>query len=258
VVTGIAINGQSKTFEKVESLVYWPRVQDSGDLAVTRVITATVEASGLANADYSTTLKLPMPDDTRIVVKRVAARLAIGAGAIIGSPNLRCRVYVDVQDAAHMLFDSNVGAEVNYVEAMDTTSGDIFDLITDGASHTYYFFIWDPNYSAGVNEYTINRAQLWVGVGSCQTVAGKALVLTLTHHGVVHFGGNPARRVGTGSATIFVSPTPDKIPGQGELFATPDHNIMLFSGTHQFDLYVTEPTDLEYMRLLVANLRSKR
>jgi hypothetical protein len=66
----------SDTQEKIESIRYNPGLLDSGDLEPgTRNITATSEASGLANADYSKVLGLAMPGDARLAVKRICCRL---------------------------------------------------------------------------------------------------------------------------------------------------------------------------------------
>lgn len=123
--------------EKIESISYTPGVQGSGDLeAGTRTITATVEASGLGNADYNQALTLAKPDDIRLVVKRIAARLAVTVDSFDAATHLYCRVYVDVQDANHRLFDedwSSAGAKLDAVDTHPGASATIFGLLKDGA-----------------------------------------------------------------------------------------------------------------------------
>ncbi|MBU2685741.1 MAG: hypothetical protein KKF27_21060, partial [Gammaproteobacteria bacterium] len=53
--------------EQIELLFYSPGVMDTIDLeAATKTITVIVEATGLANADYSKGLTLPKPSDARM------------------------------------------------------------------------------------------------------------------------------------------------------------------------------------------------
>jgi hypothetical protein len=137
---------QRNLAEKVEWLTYVPNVKTSNDLeAGTKTITATSEASGLGNADYSVSLTLPAPTDSRLAVKRIGERLAVTIDSLSTGASLRCRVYVDSQDANHLLFDETwaaAGAQLDahmcYVGLRDA----VFTAITDGAAHTYYFYFW--------------------------------------------------------------------------------------------------------------------
>ena len=107
--------------EKIETIVYSPSVKDSGDLeSATKTITATAEASGSANADYNAVLTLPDPDDARLVVKRIAARLAVTIDSFDTATILYCRVYVDAQDADHLLFDESWNSTGAKLAAEDT------------------------------------------------------------------------------------------------------------------------------------------
>jgi len=66
------------TEEVIEAISYQPGLQDSGDMeAGTRTITATAEAAGVNNADYRAVMSLAKPDDLRVTVLRIAARLAV-------------------------------------------------------------------------------------------------------------------------------------------------------------------------------------
>jgi len=66
------------TQERIEGISYMPGLQDSGDLETgTKTITATAEAAGVNNADYHAVMTLAKPDDLRITVLRIAARLGV-------------------------------------------------------------------------------------------------------------------------------------------------------------------------------------
>jgi hypothetical protein len=185
--------------EKIEVLLYQPGLQDSGDLEpATKTITATAEASGLANATYTACLTLPKPSDDRLVVKRICARLQVTIDTIAsGDTDLYCRVYVDAQDAAHRLFDLDWTSTGAKLLASDTHSGAlaaIFDLLKDGNSHTFYFFFWKAGTGAGI---TISLVQLWEGVGSC-TISEPYPALDILHQGFISICGYISR-VGTGT-----------------------------------------------------------
>ncbi|MEK7281607.1 MAG: hypothetical protein AAB037_04555, partial [Chloroflexota bacterium] len=112
--------------------------------AATKTITATVEATGVGNADYSAALTVAAPADARLVVKRVAARLAVTIDSMTAG-TLFCRVYVDAQAANNRLFDLSWTTPGAKLAAVDTHSGNlaaVFNLLKDGAAHTFYFFFW--------------------------------------------------------------------------------------------------------------------
>ena len=185
--------------EKIESITYNPGLQNSGDLeSATRTITATSEASGLVNADYSKSLTLPKPGDTRLTVLMVAARLAVTIDTIpAGDTNLYCRVYVDAQDASHLLFDKDWTTTGDQLDAVDTHSGakaTIFNLLKDGQAHTFYFFFWKAGTGTGI---VISVAQLWQAVGASAT-SGTYSVLDVIHSGFLSLAWYAAM-LGTGA-----------------------------------------------------------
>jgi len=136
--------------------------------AATRTITATAEASGLASADYSYGATIPVPTDARLAILNFAAFLALSIDSDDGTHDLRCRVYVDVQDAAHMLFDlscTTTGAQAAATNLNSTTLADIFNLCKDGTRHTYYFFLWSP----GNHSPVVSLASITVMLGASST-----------------------------------------------------------------------------------------
>ena len=155
----------SDTQEKIETITYFPDLQDSGDLETsTKTILATVEATGIGNADYSKALTLPSPADARLEVLRIATRLSVTIDSDDGIHDLRCRVYVDAQDASHMLFDLTYSSTGNQLAVQDCLVGTkefLFNLLKDGSAHTFYFFFWSP----GNHSPVISVVQLWEAVG---------------------------------------------------------------------------------------------
>jgi hypothetical protein len=162
----------SDTQEKIETISYSPNVRDTGDLEVgTETIMATSEASGVENADYSSALTLPAPDDARLIVRRIASRLAVTIDSMTAG-HLYCRVYVDQQDADHRLFDEDWNSVGEKLDVTNTHSGSqaaIFDLLRDGLEHTFHFFFWVDSGNA-----VVSAVELWEGVGEGGTSYNQA------------------------------------------------------------------------------------
>lgn len=189
----------SDTQEKIESVSYQPGLQDSGDLeAGTKTVTATAEATGVANADYSAALTLLQPSDTRITVHRIAARLALTIDSMTAG-QLNCRVYVDNQDAQRRLFDISWTTTGAKLTAVDTHSGNlatIFSLLKDGVAHVFYFFFW-----VNTGNAVISLCQLWEAVGSCLTIAACFYAYPLVVRHIGFMGGYFFLKVlGTGAS----------------------------------------------------------
>jgi len=162
--------------EKVETIRYTPASQDTGDLeASTNTVTATGEASGLGNADYNASLTLAMPGDSRLEVKSVCARLLVTIDSMTAA-HVYCRVYVDAQDADHRLLDCDFTGTGDQIGHINKTSGTLFTLLTDGSSHTFYFFLWVDSGNAVISQVKLREA-----VGSDGT--GEREVLRLNHTG---------------------------------------------------------------------------
>jgi hypothetical protein len=165
----------SDTQAKIESIVYQPNLQDTGDLeAGTRTITATGEAVGTVNADYSHSLTLSKPGDARLAVKRIVNRLETTIDSMTAG-HLYCRVYVDTQDAGQRLFDKNWTSPGAKSDAVDSYTGAIFNLLADGYPHTFYFFFWVDSGNA-----VVNLVQLTESVGTCSTRQVEVLRLSIT------------------------------------------------------------------------------
>jgi hypothetical protein len=198
----------SDTQEKIETISYQALPQDSGDLeAATRTITATSEANGIANADYSTPLTLPVPGDSRLEILRIVTRLAVTIDSFnAGCTELNCRVYVDQQDDDHRLFDlsgankwTSIGAKVSAVDVHSGVLATIFGVVKDGAVHTFYIFCW-----VDTGDSVISLAQLWEAVGSCTISPPDGRCLQLKHTGLVTCSGVIGNSGGSGMPSVRV------------------------------------------------------
>jgi len=170
---GVIIDGKVGALKEA---LYAPTILDSGDLEPGgNVIVKVAEDVGLANADYAVTLTIPKPADDRFTVLSIAQALCVDVGAFVApGDNLFCRVYIDSQDLANLVFDEwfNVVALHQRAYSYPATSAPIFALLSDGLPHTFYFFFW-----TGGLGITIGQVQLLEGVGSDNAV-GITEVLT--------------------------------------------------------------------------------
>jgi hypothetical protein len=162
-------------------------------------ITATAEG---AVADYSYVGTLPVPTDSRLAILRIASRLSVTIDSDDGTHDLRCRVYVDVQDANHLLYDLTYSTTGNQLAVQDCLVGvkeTIFNLLKDGAAHTFYFFFWSPGNHAPV----ISEVSGLYGVGSSGASGWGSENISITHIGSFQISGRYLR-LGTGTACIQV------------------------------------------------------
>jgi len=189
------------TREKPATIYYMPGVQDSGDLeTAAKSIVRTAEASGLQNADYNRPLTIPQPADLRLTVKRLAARLAVNIDSFDVATHLYCRVYVDIQDADHRLFDMDWTGSGSKLIVADTFTGNkttVFNLLKDGAAHTFYFFFWVNQ----ANNAVISLVQLWEGVACSDSTPQP--VLDIAHDGFISLYCRVDKQ-GTGSSSLWL------------------------------------------------------
>jgi hypothetical protein len=192
----------TETMAAIEAISFYPGLQASGNLETsTRSITAVAEADGVADADYSCQLTLPAPEDSRLRVVRIAARLGITLDSLSGA-NLYCRIYIDQQNDDHCLFDLAWNAAGELLSVTDVHNGEnpvIFGLLRDGQSHTAYFFCWVDS-----GEAVISALEFWEGIGQGGPLYNQKC-LELDHTGLIS-GGCPVNKVGTGSVYIRLGP----------------------------------------------------
>jgi len=248
--------------EKIELIAYSPGKQDTGDLeAGTHTIVPTSRPA-IGSAQYSASLTLPKPDDARLAVKRIAARLSVNIAGLGTATHVYCSVRVDVDDTDHQLFNmdwTSTGAKLDAVDAHSGALSTIFDLLKDGQAHTFYFLFW----ADAANQATIDVVQLWEAVGTCDT--GGVDVATLSHTGWVGIVGNCASKEGTGTSYFI----PKLVSGQVNVArlvtvnggfgasVTPTPNFLI-PGTCYFLMLGTVATDLNYIADIYLVLRSEQ
>lgn len=241
--------------EKIETISYNPGAKDTGDLEpATKTISATSEATGVDNADYSKALTLPKPDDARLVVKIIAARLAVTIDSFDTATHLYCRVYVDVQDADHLLFDEDwdsIGAKLDAVDTRAGVKETIFNLLKDGAAHTFYFFFRVNQ----ANNAVISVVQLWEGVGSCYTNTYTRRILDINHCGLISLF-IAVRKAGTGSCGWrIVFPDTDLYLLTG---STDGRSECMLINNASLSCGGSVSTDLNYLSKIYLHLRSEQ
>lgn len=190
----------SDTQGKIEAITYSPILVYSTDLEPgTHTIVPTVRPA-IASAQYSCSLTLLAPSDSRLEVIRIAARLNVNVAGLGTATHVYCSVRVDVDDADHELFLkdwTSVGSKLDAVNTHSTNKATIFNLLKDGAAHTFYFLFWADQAS----QATIDVVQLWEAIGSKDTGNSTGAELKLTFDGLVHIDYYLAA-IGTGTFGI--------------------------------------------------------
>jgi len=181
--------------EKIEAISYTPTVKDTGDLETdTKTIAATAKPG---TADYSKAMTLDIPGDCRLIIKRIAARLDVTRDSRT-SNNLYCTVSVDSADGSSNILFNGVDVQAANLQATDLTSGDVFDLLTDGAAHTFYFFFWVDSGNS-----VISKVQMYYGVG-VNTGGQPNAYFQIAHTGLISLQPFLTRRgSATGTARIW-------------------------------------------------------
>ncbi len=243
--------------EKIETITYTPGAQDTGDLeGATHTIVPTARPA-IGSAQYSASLTLPKPDDVRLVVKRIAARLNVNIAGLGTATHVYCSVRVDEDDANHELFNEDWTSTGSKLAGETTHSGNkatIFNLLKDGAAHTFYFLFW----ADVASQATIDVVELWEGVGNIGNSGNS--IADLTHTGLVEVDYGTAK-AGTGTTAGHYGPY-DQSEGY-DLWLTTRHassekGIAISSGTTRIMTYTSVSTDLVCINILVLQLRSEQ
>ena len=242
----------SDTQEMAEELSYAPGIKTSGDLETgPSPITAPAEASGLGNADYSVAMTLPAPDDARLIVRAIGARISATIDSITAS-SVYCRVYVDAQDADHRLFDEDWTGTGNQLDAATCKAGTlqtIFDLLKDGTEHTFYVFLW-----VDAGDAVISEMQLWEGVGTDALNNYTYAALEVVHTGFCQWA-VIAYAEGSGARTCRVTQA-SSVNYVIKLNFTIDGGLAYINGAKVW-IGGSVATDLNYISDFVALLRSE-
>jgi hypothetical protein len=177
----------SDTQDRVEVLSYQPDMQTSGDLEpAARTVTATAKPGA---PDYSASLTVPAPSDSRLLVKRVGVRFqltidSITAGHLYGS------LYVN--GVERKAFDLT-GAGDKFV-VVDLVEGQF----SVGNPNGYAVYLWVDSGQAAVS-----LCQLWQAVGTTDAGYSFPFCLQLIHKGLVQWMFE-TNRVGTGTGDLRI------------------------------------------------------
>jgi hypothetical protein len=170
-----------------QNILYNPSLRNTSDLeAGTKTISATAKPG---TADYSASLTLPRPSDSRLQVLRIASRVSHTVDSLSSGANLRIQVYVDDSsglDANLQLFDLTLTGSGNSLATVTVDAenkSQVYNLLKDGSAHVFYWFIWKT--AAGSGDTVISVVQLWEGVGCSDASADtNKPLLVLSHTGL--------------------------------------------------------------------------
>ncbi|MBI4333635.1 MAG: hypothetical protein HY673_20415, partial [Chloroflexi bacterium] len=176
--------------EKIETIIYAPGLQDSGDLEpATKTVTETTKP---ATPDYTTSLTVPAPSDSRLTVKQLALRGNIHIDSFGGAPQAT-KVYctVECNGVEKVLAVQLTSAGVDNLFSQDITAD--FNL---GTANQLKVYLWVDQGDA-----VISICQLWLAVGTNETVNLDWLV-GLAHTGMLTLMWR-FPRLGTGTSTML-------------------------------------------------------
>lgn len=158
--------------ERMTKLSYTPGLQDSGDLEpATRTITATAKPG---SADYSASLTLAAPSDSRLSIKRVGLRLEVTIDSFGGSPAATQLSYAVHVGGVERLTGNwtATGAQLAGV-SLDVAAGQI----TLGSATSIAIYFWVDQGNA-----TLSVVRVRLAVGVCGTTTATE-VFRLSHSG---------------------------------------------------------------------------
>ena len=143
--------------QTLHTFSYAPGLQDSDNLAASPItITATSEPT---NDDWSCSLTIPQCSSPDYVQLIIGTRLDINIDADSVFTLYRQRVYVDVIDSDHLLYDlsfTTTGDHPNVQDSSAAINPAIFALLTDGNAHTFHGRGWQTGTSV-----ILDTVELW-------------------------------------------------------------------------------------------------
>ncbi len=247
-ITYDGTNWVQKKSSNCDLVSYAPGIQTTNDLeAATKTITATAKG---AVADYSAALTLAAPTDARLAVQRICSRLQVTRDSGT-SANLYCSVFVDSadgSDANKRLFNA-VDIQAGNLASVDVHASNlatIFNLLKDGAAHTFYFFFW-----VNSGDSVISLVQLWEGVGTNSLTY--LICLALTYSGLIQ-AGISFTKIGSGTPQCVRQFTASPLSSS---MSTGVDNTYGLTIDPVFALLGTVATDLNYVSQLSMVLRSE-
>jgi len=256
----LKLAGEGIYREVIESLAYDPDLAATGDLEAATATIVPTSRPAIAGAQYSAALTLAKPADARIVVKRVAARFSVNIASMGTATHLYCSVRVDVDDAAHELFNEDWTTSGTKLDAVDTHAGNksaIFSLLSDGGPHTFYFLFW----ANAASQVQIDAVSGWEGVGSCDTGMGSHCI-EIMHAGFISISDKVAvQGSGTVNQCVF-----NDVNAVGRRFrgVTTTQELSMGDNTGLIgvkailSIFGTVATDLNYLDYLNVVLRGEK
>jgi hypothetical protein len=235
----------SDTQEKIDTIIYNPTLQDSGNLAVeTGIITAT---SKPVTTDYSASLITINPSDSRLKVRRLCQRLNIHIDSFSGEPAATKLCYSVEVNGIERAGGEFTAAGADNLIAWDLTDGQ-FNL---GVANTIDVFLWVDRGTA-----EISVVQLWQGVGTC-TTGWFSFPIEVYHKGLAQVSAN-FTRVGTGTPGCNFMPLGSVITMSESLQNDISSKLSIVNGIFTLRLKGTVSTDLNCIQILNISLKKSQ
>jgi hypothetical protein len=238
----------SNTTERIESIIYSPNLQDSGDLeASTKTITAT---SKPGTPDYTAGLTTDSPPDSRVIVTRLCQRLLIHIDSFNGgATKLLYSVTVNGTERASGEFTS---AGADNAKSWDLTTGQ-FNL---GSANTINVYLW-----VDAGNAVISVCQLWQAVGYSGTSYASALELDFCGFVscLIEVAG-----VGSGTPSARICPREVPVLGGNPYYAMAQGIYGVASATAiaktglEITYHSTAANDIAYSRMFLFYPRSEQ
>ncbi len=256
----LKLAGEGIYRERIETILYNPGLKTTNDLeSGTHTIVPTARPA-IGSAQYQAQLTLPKPDDARMLVKRIAARLSVNIAGMGTATHVSLSVRVDADDSDHELFSEDWTSAGAKLAAIDTHLGNkatIFNLLKDGAAHTFYFLFW----ADAASQARVDAVQLWEGVGSSD-IAGGSTCLEISHAGWLSVADGIGKQ-GTGTANQCIFGSAVAIGQRFRTITTATELAMADNTALSYDkvilsVFGTVATDLNYLDLIRAVLRSEQ
>lgn len=238
----------SDTQEKIDSIVYYPNLQDSGDLeASTNNITVTSK-QGLP--DYTINLTTTAPSDARLAVTKLCQRLNIYIDSFGGGP-AATKLYYSVEvNGVERASGEFIGTGADNPDSWGLSEGQ-FNL--DSANQVDVF-LWVDQGNA-----VVSACQLWQAVG--QSAVSYDSAVELQHTGLVTTVLELAG-VGTGTPTIRICPWEAPVLGAYIYYKKAsgvnvcDSDTVVAGTGVKLAYYCSVASDIAYSRMMVFHIRS--
>jgi hypothetical protein len=226
----------SDTQEKIDTIIYTPSLQDSGNLVTdTDVITAT---SKPATADYSADLITSNPSDFRLKVRRLCQRINIHIDSFQGDPAATKLCYSIEVNGIERASGEFTAAGADNPVAWDLTD-EQFNL---GNANTIEVFLWIDRGTA-----EISVVELWQGVGTC-TTGWSSFPIEVDHKGLAQVSAN-FTRIGTGNPGLHLLPLGSSTSISESLQNDISSKLSIFNNA-TFRLRGTISTDINYLNII--------